>query len=195
MSESGESPGGGTWRTFNNGKARMQLNSFHDMIAAISAYVSLLEHDLVLALAFSDFDPSKEDLTVMIGSRWGEKWGRILGKEGEAGRYWQRLFDVVERWRNPYSHGGFEKGHGATIFLHTPGVNAAVPSVYLASATALCSPLCQLERRTSVMSLHSSMKSTHSWEGLPRQSSGWILIYTSGTTRSSGWNLRRRTRR
>lgn len=125
--ESGESPGGGTWRTFKNGKALMQLNSFHDMIAAISAYVSLLEHDLVLALAFSDFDPSKEDLTEMIGSRWGEKWGRILGKEGEAGRYWQRLFDVVERWRNPYSHGGFEKGHGATIFLHTPGVNAAVP--------------------------------------------------------------------
>ena len=113
--------------SFKNGKALMQLNSFHDMIAAISAYVSLLEHHLVLALAFSDFDPSKEDLTEMIGSRWGEKWGRILGKEGEAGRYWQRLFDVVERWRNPYSHGGFEKGHGATIFLHTPGVNAAVP--------------------------------------------------------------------
>ncbi|WP_297625715.1 hypothetical protein [Nocardioides sp.] len=125
--ESGEHPGGVTWRTFKSGKVRMQLNSFHDMIAAISAYVSLLEHDLVLALAFSDFDPSKEDLTEIIGSRWGEKWGRILGKEDEAGRYWQRLFDVVERWRNPYSHGGFEKGHGATIFLHTPGVNAAVP--------------------------------------------------------------------
>jgi hypothetical protein len=30
----------------------------------------------------------------------------------------------VERWRNPYSHGGFEKGHGATIYLHTPGVGA-----------------------------------------------------------------------
>lgn len=124
---SGQSPGGGTWRSFNSGQDRMRLNSFHDMIAAISAYVSLLEHDLVLALAFSDFDPDEDNLTAMIGSRWGEKWDRILGKDGEAGRYWQRLFEVVERWRNPYSHGGFEKGHGATIYLHTPGVNAALP--------------------------------------------------------------------
>lgn len=38
-----------------------------------------------------------------------------------------RLSEVVERWRNPYSHGGFEKGHGATLWLHTPGVGAAVP--------------------------------------------------------------------
>ena len=126
-SESGESVGGGTWKTFRSGKLHMQLNSFHDMIAAISAYVSLLEHDLVLALAFSEFDPDKDNLTEMIGSRWGQKWDRILGKQGDAARYWQRLFDVVERWRNPYSHGGFEKGHGATIYLHTPGVNAAVP--------------------------------------------------------------------
>lgn len=63
----------------------------------------------------------------MIGSRWGEKFDRVLGKDVEAVRYRQRLFDVVERWRNPYSHGGFEKGHGATIYLHAPGVNAAVP--------------------------------------------------------------------
>lgn len=113
--------------SFKSGKTQMQLNAFHDMIAAISAYLSLLEHDLVLALAFSDFDPDEDDLTAVIGSRWGEKFDRVLGKEGDAARYRQRLFDVVERWRNPYSHGGFEKGHDATIWLHTPGVNAAVP--------------------------------------------------------------------
>jgi hypothetical protein len=56
---------------FKSGKSRMQMNAFHDMIAAISAYISLLEHDLVLALAFSGFDPAKDDLTSMIGSRWG----------------------------------------------------------------------------------------------------------------------------
>ncbi len=113
--------------SFKSGKVQMDLNSFHDMIAAISAYVSLLEHDLVLALAFCGFDPAVDNLTDVIGSRWGEKWDRVIGKEGDAGRYWQRLFDVVERWRNPYSHGGFEKGHSATIWLHTPGVNAALP--------------------------------------------------------------------
>lgn len=110
-----------------NNKIQMELNAFHDMVAAITAYLSLLEHDLVLALAFCDFDPVKDDLATVIGSRWGEKFTRILGKGSDAARYRQRLIRVVERWRNPYSHGGFEKGHGATIYLHTPGVNAAVP--------------------------------------------------------------------
>ncbi len=51
----------------------------------------------------------------------------MLGKDDEAATYRQRLFEVVERCRNPNSHGGFEKGHGATVYLHTPGVGAAVP--------------------------------------------------------------------
>lgn len=113
--------------SFKSGKFQMQLNAFHDMVAAISAYVSLLEHVLVLALAFSGFNAERDNLTGVIGSRWGDKFDRLLGKTGEAARYRRRLTDVVERWRNPYSHGGFEKGHGATIYLHTPGVNAAVP--------------------------------------------------------------------
>jgi hypothetical protein len=113
--------------SFKSGKIQMRLNAFHDMVAAITAYLSLLEHELVLALAFIDFDPAKDDLTAVIGSRWGEKFDRVLGVGGDAARYRQRLAGVVERWRNPYSHGGFEKGHGATIYLHTPGVNAAVP--------------------------------------------------------------------
>jgi hypothetical protein len=114
----------GTSYTFKSGEMQMQMNAFHDMIAAISAYTSLLEHQLVLALAFSGFDPAEDDLTAVIGSRWGDKFDRVLGKEGDAARYRQRLTDVVERWRNPYSHGGFEKGHGATIYLHPPGVGA-----------------------------------------------------------------------
>lgn len=48
----------------------------------------------------------------------------MLGKGEEAALFRRKLTDVVERWRNPYSHGGFEKGHGATIWLHTPGVGA-----------------------------------------------------------------------
>lgn len=99
--------------SFKSGKVQMALNAFHDMVAAISAYLSLLEHDLVLALPFCGFDPAVDDLTGLIGARWGEKFDRVLGKDDEAARYRRRLFEVVERWRNPYSHGGFEKGHGA----------------------------------------------------------------------------------
>lgn len=124
---SGESPRGGTWTSFRSGQTQMRLNAFHDMVAASSAYVSLLEHDLVLTLAFTDFDPPTDNLTKIIGSRWGEKWDRVFMKQTDASRLKQRLSDVIERWRNPYSHGGFEKGHSATIYLHPPGVGSAVP--------------------------------------------------------------------
>jgi hypothetical protein len=119
-----EVPGLATAFTFKSGQIQMRVNAFHDLVAAITAFLSLLEHDLVLALAFTGFDPAEDDLTEVIRSRWSEKFDRVLGKGVEAIRYRERLTDVVERWRNPYSHGGFEKGHGATIYLHTPGVGA-----------------------------------------------------------------------
>lgn len=123
--ESGTSEDGSSWSSLLLGKNVMALNASHDLVAAISAYVSSLEHDLVLALPFLDFDPSTDDLTNIIGDRWGEKWRRVVGHtDPEAVRLRQRLGEVVERWRNPYSHGGFEKGHGATVYLHTPGLGA-----------------------------------------------------------------------
>lgn len=125
VSESGTTESGGSWSTFLLGKNVMALNAFHDLVAAITAFVSSLEHDLVLALPFLDFDPTTDELTEIIGDRWGEKWRRVLGHtDPETVRLRERLAEVVERWRNPYSHGGFEKGHGATIYLHTPGLGA-----------------------------------------------------------------------
>lgn len=124
VSESGTSENG-SWSSFLSGKSVMAMNAFHDLVAAISAFVSSLEHDLVLALPFLNFDPTVDDLTRIIGDRWGEKWRRVVGhSDPEAVRLRERLATVVERWRNPYSHGGFEKGHGATIYLHTPGLGA-----------------------------------------------------------------------
>ncbi|MPV36995.1 hypothetical protein [Georgenia subflava] len=125
VSESGTSESGGSWSTFLSGRNVMAMNALHDLVAAISAFLSSLEHDLVLALPFLDFDPSADDLTRIIGARWGEKWRRVVDhKDHEAMRLRERLVAVVERWRNPYSHGGFEKGHGATIYVHTQGLGA-----------------------------------------------------------------------
>lgn len=100
----------------------MQLNAFHDMIAAISAYISLLEHDLVLSIPFTELDPNQYDLIDVIGLRWRDKWNLILDNKPDSQHFRQRLYDVVERWRNPYSHGGFEKGHDATLWLHAPPI-------------------------------------------------------------------------
>lgn len=114
-----------TWSSFLLGKNVMARHAFHDLVAAISAFVSSLEHGLVLALPFLDFDPTTDDLTQIIGARWGEKWRRVVGhSDPKATQLRQQLADVVERWRNTYSHGGFEKGHDATIYLHTPGLGA-----------------------------------------------------------------------
>lgn len=110
--------------TFLSGRAVMELNATHDMVAAVTAYLSRLEHDLVLALPFSGFDASIEHLSNFIGSRWGLKFERVLGRSGEAKTYLNRLVAVVERWRNPYAHGGFEKGHGSTVYVHVPGAGA-----------------------------------------------------------------------
>lgn len=94
-----------------------QLASY-DLIAAISAFMSLLEHELVLLLAFCDFNPADDDLRQILGARWGKKWTRVLGDTVlESVRLRQQLSDVVERWRNTYSHGGFEKNNSATLHL------------------------------------------------------------------------------
>jgi hypothetical protein len=115
----------GSWSSFSLGRNVMGTNAFHDLVAAISAFVSSLEHDLVLALPFLDFDPTVDNLRKIIGDRWGEKWRRVVGhQDAEGVRLRERLAAVVERWRNPYSHGGFDKEHGATIYLHTPGLGA-----------------------------------------------------------------------
>lgn len=124
VSESGTTASG-SWSSFRLGKNVMAMNAFHDLVAAISAFTSSLEHDLVLALPFLNFDPAVDDLTRIIGDRWGEKWRRVVGHSDlDAVRLRERLTSVIERWRNPYSHGGFEKGYGATIYLHSPGLGA-----------------------------------------------------------------------
>ena len=108
---------------FTSGKHEMQLNSFHDLVASVNAYLSLLEHNMVLSLPFEGFDPSECPLEKFIGMRWGEKYRTFFGlSTGDEKRYYDRLVDVVERWRNTYSHGGFEKGNGSTVYLHYDGI-------------------------------------------------------------------------
>ncbi|WP_309066831.1 hypothetical protein [Microbacterium sp.] len=110
--------------SFTSGAAVMQLNSTHDVVAAITAFLSRLEHDLVLSLPFAGFDPSEDRLIEFIGQRWGLKYERVLGKTGQAKVYLDKLVNVMERWRNTYTHGGFEKGNETTVYAHVPDVGA-----------------------------------------------------------------------
>lgn len=95
-----------------------------EAIAAVNAYFSLLEHELVLVSAFSDLDPTGGALEDLIGNRWAEKFRKLfdLG-DADAKRVQDRLHEIAETYRNPYSHGGFDK-QGATLWFHLDGIGA-----------------------------------------------------------------------
>lgn len=69
VNEKDETTYGTSW-LFRSGRAVRELNSSHDAAAAVTAYLSRFEHDLVLALPFAGFDPASDDLTRFIGMRW-----------------------------------------------------------------------------------------------------------------------------
>jgi hypothetical protein len=93
-------------------------------IAAVNAYFSALEHELVLVSAFADFDPTEGALGDLIGDRWGEKFGKLFDlSEPDTNRVYARLHEVAETYRNPYSHGGFDK-QGAALWFHVEGIGA-----------------------------------------------------------------------
>ncbi|URN16992.1 MULTISPECIES: hypothetical protein [Streptomyces] len=92
-------------------------------VAMVNAYFSLLEHTLVLTLPSTDFNPRQESVASFIGSRLFEKYDRIFSgnKNKQAQRLREKLKEVAEVWRNPYSHGGFDKMHQAVGF-HVEGI-------------------------------------------------------------------------
>lgn len=102
-----------------------QQEGFFATVAMITAYFSVLEHLFVFALAASDFDPLQDSLKEFIGLRLLEKYKRLFDVDSasEARRYYNRLHDVAEKWRNPYDHGGFDKAGGA-LSVSVPGLGA-----------------------------------------------------------------------
>lgn len=102
---------------------RSQVGAW-EAIAAVNAYFSVLEHELVLVSAFTDLDPTGGKLQELIGDRWGRKFQKVFDITGpDAKRVYDRLHRIAEAYRNPYSHGGFEKGD-APLWFHLEGIGA-----------------------------------------------------------------------
>jgi hypothetical protein len=108
-----------------------RTEGFYNLVAMLNAYLSLLEHTLVLSLPFMGFNPEDEDLTTFISLRWGLKFQRLfnINKDKLAKKHFDRLHEVNEEWRNTYSHGGFDK-QKASIYFHVPKVGA-IPAALL----------------------------------------------------------------
>jgi hypothetical protein len=92
-------------------------------VAMIVAYFSLLEHLLVFGLAATAFDPTIGSIQEFIGRTLLDKFKAIfeIKSDPAAQNYYNRLHEVAEKWRNPYSHGGFDKAGGA-LFISVPGL-------------------------------------------------------------------------
>jgi hypothetical protein len=102
-----------------------EREGFYYAAAALDAYFSRLEHVLALVLPFVAHDPSRLDLLKFIASNWTRKIKAVfdLGSNQEANKLYDELRSVKERYRNPLSHGGFEKD-GASLLIHVRGIGA-----------------------------------------------------------------------
>jgi hypothetical protein len=87
-------------------------------IAMVDAFFSRLEHLLILLLPFSAFDPGNGALVKLIKDGWEAKYRALF--DIAADKHAKKLYDALkalrEGVRNPYAHGGFEKGWWSLFF-------------------------------------------------------------------------------
>ena len=114
--------------------------------AMIDAYFSRLEHLLIILLPFVNYDKTKHDLVRLMGSFWSKNFKTIfdLTNDPTARALFDRLISLRERYRNPVSHGNFQKD-GKSLFFHFP---SGAVSCQLSSTAA--------ERSDSVMKFDES---------------------------------------
>lgn len=95
-----------------------QAGSYYS-IAMLDVFFSRLEHLMIIVLPFIGFDPSREDLAVIMSANWTDKYKRVfdLTADLKAKALFDELRFVKEKYRNVIMHGYFEKG-GASLFFH-----------------------------------------------------------------------------
>lgn len=116
---------GGTQRGFTYDILKAEREGFYFGSAAIDAYFSRLEHLLVLMLPFVGFDPAEDNLLEFMSWTWTGKLKRVLdlSTDPDGKILYDRLREIKERYRNPLSHGGFEK-EGASLLVHIPQIGS-----------------------------------------------------------------------
>ncbi|GAB2758315.1 hypothetical protein GCM10027020_08420 [Nocardioides salsibiostraticola] len=104
------------------------------LTAMAAAYFSWLEHVLVLALPFTDWEPEQASVTQVIGDTWPLKWERVIPITAESSEAFDRLRVAAEEFRNLDAHGGFGK-KARSLLIHTPV--GAVPARLTQGADAI----------------------------------------------------------
>ena len=103
--------------------------SFYFEQAAYFAFFGLLEHLLVLLLAFRNFNPKAESIKKFIFLKWSEKYKRIFNLiDGQFNEYYMFLVKLSRQNRNLYAHGKFSKDNSSMlVYLAGTGLISAKP--------------------------------------------------------------------
>lgn len=103
--------------------------SFYFEQAAYFAFFGLLEHLLVLLLAFRNFNPKSDALKRFIFLKWSEKYKRIFDlSDKQFNEYYIFLTDLSRQNRNLYAHGKFSKDNSSMlVYLAGTGLISAKP--------------------------------------------------------------------
>lgn len=96
--------------------------------AMLNAYFSRLEHVLVLILPFTCIDLTQGGLRRFASDIWQDKFKTLfkLHTDATAKRIHDVLKDIKDTFRNPISHGGFDKKE-TFFYFHVAGI-AALPA-------------------------------------------------------------------
>lgn len=108
-----------------NALLKSQNKASNYAIAMLDAYFSLLEHILVMVKPFVTLNEKESNLSEFIGLNWGEKYKNrfdVTAGGIEKNRF-DDFYNIKEIYRNPLSHGNFQKG-GASLNVHMPNVGA-----------------------------------------------------------------------
>jgi hypothetical protein len=102
-----------------------EREGFYYTTAMLDAYFSRMEHVLVLLLPFTAFDLSQIDLASFIMSGWNEKFKCVFRLESDrrARLLYEQLDSAKEKYRNPMTHGTFEKD-SISLYFHFPNTGA-----------------------------------------------------------------------
>ena len=103
--------------------------SFYFEQAAYFAFFGLLEHLLVLLLAFRNFNPKTESIKKFIFLKWSEKYKRIFDlSDKRFNEYYIFFTDLSRQNRNLYAHGKFSKDNSSMlVYLAGTGLISAKP--------------------------------------------------------------------
>jgi hypothetical protein len=102
-----------------------EFQGFYYTVAMIDAFFSRLENLLVFSIPFVELAREVSSYTAFISLPWADKYKHIFTLKNNlpALKQYEKLRDIKEKYRNPISHGFFQKDN-ASIFIQMPMVGA-----------------------------------------------------------------------